>query len=50
MPFARPHDRAVVFVVAGVVEVLLGATLAYLILHERFDDSELAGRADRSKS
>ena len=44
MPFARPHERAAVFVVAGVVELVLGATLAYLILHQPLDDAELPDR------
>jgi hypothetical protein len=50
MPFAHPHERAVVFVVAGVVELVLGGTLTYVILHQPLDDADLPERAGRSKS
>jgi hypothetical protein len=50
VPFARPHERAVVFVVAGVVELVLGGTLAYVILQQPLDDADLPERAGRRKS
>ena len=50
VPFGRPHERAVVFVVAGVVELVLGGTLAYVILQQPLDDADLRERAGRRKS
>lgn len=38
MPFERAHGHVAVFLVAGVAELVLGSTLAYLILREPFDD------------
>jgi hypothetical protein len=49
VPFARPHERAVVFVVAGVVELVLGGTLAYVILQQPLGDADFPERAGRRK-
>jgi hypothetical protein len=50
LPVEHGHGKALVFVVAGVVELVLGATLAYLILHEPADGGEGTGPSDLRNS
>jgi hypothetical protein len=47
LPFEHGHGKALVFVVAGAAELVLGATLAYLILHEPADGGVMTGPSDR---
>ena len=34
LPFGRVPERMAVFIVAGIVELVLGVALAYLVLHD----------------
>lgn len=49
LPFERGLGRVLVFTVAGIVELVLGTTLAYLVLHEG-PGSDVAGPSDPRSS